>query len=394
MYYPRKIQKDLKNQLKFREIVVLTGMRRVGKTTLMRWLFDQVQSHNKVFLDLENLIDQKVFDEIDFNNIWHNLKPYGISSKTKSYIFVDEIQLMPQAIKAIKYLYDHYDVKFFITGSSSFYLKNLFPESLAGRKVVFELFPLTFQEFLTFKEVPKPEIKNLERKVKEKNFVNYEKYKKFYDEYLQFGGFPQVVLQDDIQQKEYYLNDIFNSYFEKDVKTLADFRSINTLREFILILMQRTGSKLDISKLASELKISRPTVYSYLNFLSSTYFLHLVPPYSKSIDREVSSAKKVYFCDTGLLNWLTRLSDGALFENAIFNQIKTYGGIKYYQKRSGAEIDFVIPEQSLAFEVKITATERDLKKLERLSSELNFKKYFIISKNYTELPHTILAIDI
>ncbi len=394
MYYPRKIQKDLKNQLKFREIVVLTGMRRVGKTTLMRWLFDQVQSHNKVFLDLENLIDQKVFDEIDFNNIWHNLKPYGISSKTKSYIFVDEIQLMPQAIKAIKYLYDHYDVKFFITGSSSFYLKNLFPESLAGRKVVFELFPLTFQEFLTFKEVPKPEIKNLERKVKEKNFVNYEKYKKFYDEYLQFGGFPQVVLQDDIQQKQYYLNDIFNSYFEKDVKTLADFRSINTLREFILILMQRTGSKLDISKLASELKISRPTVYSYLNFLSSTYFLHLVPPYSKSIDREVSSAKKVYFCDTGLLNWLTRLSDDALFENAIFNQIKTYGEIKYYQKRSGAEIDFVIPEQSLAFEVKITATERDLKKLERLSSELNFKKYFIISKNYTELPHTILAIDI
>ncbi len=394
MYYPRKIQKDLKNQLKFREIVVLTGMRRVGKTTLMRWLFDQVQSHNKVFLDLENLIDQKVFDEIDFNNIWYNLKPYGISSKTKSYIFVDEIQLMPQAIKAIKYLYDHYDVKFFITGSSSFYLKNLFPESLAGRKVVFELFPLTFQEFLTFKEVPKPEIKNLERKVKEKNFVNYEKYKKFYDEYLQFGGFPQVVLQDDIQQKQYYLNDIFNSYFEKDVKTLADFRSINTLREFILILMQRTGSKLDISKLASELKISRPTVYSYLNFLSSTYFLHLVPPYSKSIDREVSSAKKVYFCDTGLLNWLTRLSDGTLFENAIFNQIKTYGGIKYYQKRSGAEIDFVIPEQSLAFEVKITATERDLKKLERLSSELNFKKYFIISKNYTELPHAILAINI
>ena len=394
MYYPRKIQEDLKNQLKFREIVVLTGMRRVGKTTLMRWLFDQVQSPNKVFLDLENLIDQKVFDEIDFNNIWHNLKPYGISSKTKSYIFVDEIQLMPQAIKAIKYLYDHYDVKFFITGSSSFYLKNLFPESLAGRKVVFELFPLTFQEFLIFKEVPKPEIKSFGRKVNEKNFVNYEKYKKFYDEYLQFGGFPQVVLQDDIQQKQYYLNDIFNSYFEKDVKTLADFRSLNTLREFIFILMQRTGSKLDISKLASELKISRPTVYSYLNFLSSTYFLHLVPPYSKSIDREVSSAKKVYFCDTGLLNWLTRLSEGALFENVIFNQIKSYGEIKYYQKRSGAEIDFVIPEQSLAFEVKITATERDLKKLERLSSELNFKKYFIISKNYTEIPHTILAIDI
>jgi len=394
MYYPRKLQEAIRHQLKFREIVVLTGMRRVGKTTLMRWLFEQIDSDNKVYLDLENILEQRIFDELDFNNVWHNLKPYGITPKKKSYIFVDEIQLMPKAVHCIKYLYDHYDVKFFITGSSSFYLKNLFPESLAGRKVVFELFPLNFQEFLIFKGHKKEEILNFAEKAKQKNLISYEKYKKLFEEYLRFGGFPQVVLQDDIQQKEFYLKDIFNSYFEKDVKGLADFKNLNTLRELIFLLMQRTGSKVDISKLASELKVSRPTIYSYLNFLSGTYFLHLIPPFSKSADKEVSGAKKIYFCDTGILNSFANISEGALFENAVFNILKQYGNLKYYQKRSGVEIDFILSEQNIAFEVKNTTTERDLKKLEKLAVNLNMTEYFLVSRNYSDTPRTILAIDL
>jgi len=394
MYYHRILQDTLQAQLDYREIVVLTGMRRVGKTTLMRWLFEQIDSGNKVFLDFENLIEQKIFEETDFNNVWHNLKSYGISPDEKSYIFIDEIQLLPQAIKVVKYLYDHYDVKFFITGSSSFYLKNLFPESLAGRKIVFELFPLTFQEFLVFKEVEKKDISGFQNKAAQKNRVAFEKYKKYFDEYLQFGGFPQVVLQNNIQQKQYYLHDIFNSYFNKDVKALADFKNLSLLRDFILLLMQRSGSKLDISKIASELKVSRPTVYSYLNFLSGTYFLFLLPSFSRNTDREVSGAKKVYFCDTGLLNLFAPIGDGALFENSVFNLLKHYDTLKYYQKRSGAEIDFILFDQNIAFEVKNTATERDLKKLERLASALNISDFFLISRNYCELPHTILAIDL
>ena len=374
--------------------MVLTGMRRVGKTTLMRWLFEQIDSDNKVFLDLENILEQRIFDELDFNNVWHNLKPYGITSQKRSYIFIDEIQLMPKAVRCIKYLYDHYDVKFFITGSSSFYLKNLFPESLAGRKVVFELFPLNFQEFLIFKNQNKKEIPDFAEKARQKNVISYEKFKKLFEEYLLFGGFPQVVLQDDIQQKEFYLKDIFNSYFEKDVKGLADFKNLNTLRELIFLLMQRTGSKIDISKLASELKISRPTIYAYLNFLSGTYFLHLIPPFSKSVDKEVSGAKKIYFCDTGILNAFSNISEGALFENAIFNILKQYGNLKYYQKRSGVKIDFILWEQNIAFEIKNTATDRDLKKLEKLATDLNMKEYYLISRNYSDTPHTILAIDL
>ena len=150
MRYPRLLLKSIERQINSPEIILVTGMRRVGKTTLLTIIFDKIESKNKVFLDLENILEQKIFEEVDYNNIWSNLKPYGITNQEKAFIFLDEIQTRPEIVKPIKYLYDHYDVKFFITGSSSYYIKDLFPESLSGRKIVFELFPLDFQEFLIF----------------------------------------------------------------------------------------------------------------------------------------------------------------------------------------------------------------------------------------------------
>ena len=90
--YRRSIQHDLEEQLKFKEIVVVTGMRRVGKTTLLRMIYDSIQDNNKVFLDLENLLDQDIFNEKDFNNIWNNLKQVGLTRERRAYIFLDEIQ--------------------------------------------------------------------------------------------------------------------------------------------------------------------------------------------------------------------------------------------------------------------------------------------------------------
>ncbi|MFQ5640756.1 MAG: ATP-binding protein, partial [bacterium] len=288
---------NIEPQLAAREIIVITGMRRVGKTTLLQMIYDEIESDNKVFLDIENILEQKVFEEVDYNNIWANLQTYGIVHQEKAYIFLDEIQAMPQIVKAIKYLYDHYDVKFFLTGSSSFYLKNVFPESLAGRKMVFELFPLTFEEFLWFRGVERKAHHSFREKGKNKNAISYEKTKKLFEEYLAFGGFPQVVLADGEAQKKLYLKDIFTSYFEMDVRRLADFRQLSAFRDMLLLLMQRVGSKLEISKLASEIGISRETVYSYLSFLQGTYFIFLIPPFSRNVDREVSGTKKVYFCD-------------------------------------------------------------------------------------------------
>ena len=227
MYHPRRLFPIIKRQLSTRQIVVLTGMRRVGKTTLYRELFAQVKSENKVFLDMENPIERKVFEERDYNNIWANLSVYGITRQKKAYIFIDEIQLFPELTRAIKYLYDHYTVKFFLTGSSSFYFKNLFPESLAVRKVVFELFPLDFAEFLLFKGVPPLSAgRSLRTRAVRKNAIMFEKLKVWYEEYLHYGGFPEVVLTETVKQKQHQLDDIFTSYFEKDSDLLPSLLMI------------------------------------------------------------------------------------------------------------------------------------------------------------------------
>ena len=235
MLFTRKILKSLTEQLDKPEIVVLTGMRRAGKTTLLNMIYEKIESDNKTFLDLTNPIHQMIFEEKNYDNIWPNLKEYNITPKEKTYIFLDEIQQKPDIMNVIKYFYDHFKVKFFLTGSSSFYFKNLFPESLAGRKVIFEIFPLDFEEFLIFKKQKKTFYRDFKIKEKEKNKISYEKYKKFYDEYLFHGGFPQAVIEEDINRKRQWIEDIFKSYFEIDVRTLANFKQINIFRDLIFL---------------------------------------------------------------------------------------------------------------------------------------------------------------
>ena len=393
MIYPRKLTQNLIKEVNSPRIVVLTGMRQTGKTTLMRQIFDSIKSENKVFLDLENPLNQKVFEEENFDNILLNLKNFGFSPTQKGYLFLDEIQLVPQIARAVKYLHDHYQIKFFLTGSSSFYLKNLFPESLAGRKIIYELFPLSFQEFLIFKEKEKKFFNNFSQKAKNKNKISFEIYKKLYEEYLDFGGFPGVVIANKQESKKVVLEDIFKSYFEKDVKTLADFKEIPKLRDLIILFSGRVGSKIEISKLASEVGLSRETVYSYLSFLEKTYFIFLVPSFSKNINGGIRRAKKIYFCDTGLLNYLSRATEGAVFENAVFQNLKDLGEINYYEKYKGPEIDFIL-NRKIALEAKVSVDSQDGEKIRRAANNLGLKDYYLISKNYSAYPKSILAIDL
>ena len=374
-------------------IVVLTGMRQVGKTTLMRQIYNTLDIKHKLFLDLENPINQKLFEEENFDNILVNFKKLGFSLGKRSFIFLDEVQAAPQVVKAIKYLYDHYRIKFFLTGSSSFYLKNLFPESLAGRKVVYELFPLDFEEFLIFKGKQKETPLKFILKAKDKSKVSYQLYNRLLEEFLEYGGFPAVVLAPDREYKKQILGDIFTSYFEKDVRALADFKELNKLRDLILLLTTRVGSKIEISKIASEIGTSRETVYSYLNFLEKTYFIFLISPFSQGRDTEVRAARKLYFSDVGLLNYLGKVSSGSIFENFVFNNLKKYGTVNYYQRYKGLELDFIV-DGKFAFESKIGASEFDIKRLKRIANSLRLKEYYIITQNYYDFSRVILAQDL
>lgn len=391
--YPRKILNSIKKQINSKEIIVLTGIRRSGKTTLYRMLFNSLKTDNKVFLDMENPIEQKIFEETDYNNILFNLSEFNINPKKKLYIFLDEIQAMPSAIKAIKYLYDHYNIKFFLTGSSSFYLKNLFPESLSGRKFVFEIFPLDFEEFLIFKNQVHKFAKTFTQKDKQKNLIAYEKTKKLYEEYMQYGGFPSVVLSATNEQKKLRLNDIFKSYFEKDVKMLADFRQINAFRDLILLLMQRVGSKIEISKLSVEIGVSRETVYSFLSFLEATYFAYFMRPFSKNVDKEVSGSRKVYLCDNGFINNFAKISSGALFENSVFLNLKKYGKLNYYEKRSRGKIDFIL-NNKIAFEIKTKGASFDIKKLKKIAGSIGIKQCYLLTKEFDKKDNFIPAVEV
>ena len=393
MLFKRKLFEELIKRIKEKEIVVITGMRRVGKTTLLKMIFDLLETKNKCFFDMENPLNQKIFEEEDYNNIWANLKPFGIDSTRKTFIFLDEIQANPEIVKVVKYLYDHYNVKFFLTGSSSFYLKNLFPESLSGRKIIFELFPLDFEEFLIFNSKNTKFYNTFKEKEKNKNKINYEQTKKLYEEYIEFGGFPQIVLENNNEKKKELLLDIFKSYFEKDVQGLSDFKEINKFRDLLLLLLKRTGTKLDISKLASELGVTRETIYSYISFLEKTYFINLISPYTKSRDREISGTKKVYICDNGIGRYIGKCEDGNLLENAIFNNLKPYGEIRYYERRSGGEIDFIISEKKVALEIKNKGNEKDYLRLKRITKSLALKEGYVISKEFIDKRGFIIASD-
>lgn len=150
----RAIFPALQSALADRRVIVLTGMRRVGKTTTVKWLLDQIPSPNKLYLDLERLDQRTVFQESNYDVVASFLRNRGLDLAQPTTVALDEIQYVPNVPSVVKYLYDTHGIKFILTGSSSYYLKNFFTESLAGRKAIFELFPLSFGEFLTFRDAP------------------------------------------------------------------------------------------------------------------------------------------------------------------------------------------------------------------------------------------------
>ena len=301
-------------------------------------------------------------------------------------VFIDEIQNFPEITKVIKFLIDHNSVKFYLTGSSSFYLKNLFPESLSGRKFLYELPPLSFQEYLYFKEaVSLKEVQNLtlQNALKKNSIFIHKARITQYDDFLTFGGFPEVVTTENKDTKVMVLKNIFASFFEKDIKILSDYSDIRELRDMILLLVPRVGSMLDVTRLSSELSIDRVKIYRFLEFLQGTFFIRLLPKFSKSIDRAVAGGKKVYFTDTGLLNVIGKVSEAQVFENACINQLSGYGKVSFYNKRNTAEIDAIL-DKHIAFEVKLTGTQQDFSKLSVLSSDLEISQAFVISKKFQE----------
>ena len=376
MYFQRKIHSDLKKHLKKKQITVITGMRRTGKTTLVKELLTDISSDNKIYFDLERLDNRELFSEKNYDSIIYALRQKGLFFDKKAYIILDEIQLAKNIPSVLKYLYDNYNIKFIVTGSSSFYIKNLFTESLSGRKKIFELYPLDFGEFLTFKKVYNRESKIFHQKF---NSSEYQRLKQYYEEFIEYGGFPEVVLAVNNSEKKDLLSDIISSYVNIDIKSLADFRSQKNIYALIKMLASRVGTRLDYSKLSRLVRISRITVQNYIDFFEKTYLIARLPVLTRSPDREIVKAQMLYFCDSGLASILYDISGGAKFENAVFSQLRHKGELRYYALKNGREIDFIL-NNSVALEAKETPTSFHKKALRDLASIAGLKKSELIGR--------------
>lgn len=376
----RTVFPELKAALQDDRVIVITGMRRVGKTTTLVWLIDQVLSENKLFLDLERADLRAVFNEPNYETAYRYFINQGLNSEAPMFIALDEIQYVPNLPSVIKYLYDKYRIKFLLTGSSSYYLKNQFTQSLAGRKTVFEMFPLSFGEFLDFRGESWRKRDSWQEMLFDPH--EFERLKGGYDEFVHFGGLPNVVLEPKEKNKWALLSDIFQSYIQIDVQSLADFRKINELQKVIAALAARIGNKIDLTKISQIAGISRPTLNEYLEFLEKTYIIHRLPAFGGP-EKGITLGKKLYFLDNGIAGIIARIGEGALFENAIHNQLRSYGNLAYYAEGSKYEIDFISTRpnaSACALEVKVHPTETDRWKLDRISARLGLADKYLVGQ--------------
>lgn len=379
MIFERKISKSLKKHLSKKQITVITGMRRTGKTTLLKWLLDGVESNNKLYIDLERIDNRELFTPKNYDDIIASLARRGVNCLQPATIALDEIQLIPEISSVLKYLYDTYAIKFLVTGSSSYYLKNLFSESLAGRKKLFELYPLDFGEFLVFRQISFQNIPFAHARFYPDEYTRLSGH---YEEFIRFGGFPEVVLAADDADKTDYLKDIVSSYINRDIKVFVDFKNQRDVYSLIKMLAARAGTRLDYSKISRLSGISRQTVQNYIELFEKTYFLARIPVFTNNADREIVKAKKLYLGDTGILNILADVGGGTQFENAVYNQLRHHGKLAYYALKSGDEIDFVF-DQTIAFEAKEIPTELDMRTLGRLAKSAELPSTKLIGRYET-----------
>lgn len=236
---------------------------------------------------------------------------------------------------------------------------------------------MDFGEFLTFKNISFAE---LDWKKSLVNSPEYDRLSAYYEEYVRFGGFPQVVLAGSEAEKHDFLLDIMSSYVNIDIRSLADFSDERNLYSLAKLLASRVGSRVEYSKLASLTGLSRPTVTNYVGFFEKTYLINTVPVYTRNTDREIVKARKLYFCDTGLANTLADLSGGSQFENSLFNQLARKANIQYYALKTGQEIDFVV-DGKIALEAKQTPTLEDLHHLQNMAARAKLTHFRLIGRH-------------
>ncbi len=389
-YIKRELFVDLESHLKQKEISLITGPRQAGKTTLMLLLEQNLKKNGipTLFFNLDRESDRQYFDTQD-----------GFLRKIrleigfrKAVVFVDEIQRKENAGLFLKGIYDSdLPYKFVVSGSGSLELKEKIHESLVGRKRIFDLGTVSFNEFVNFRTAYR-----YENQLEEFFEVEKEQTQALLEEYLNFGGYPRVVLAETVKEKRMVIDEIFQSYLEKDLSYLLGLKKTDRVFKLIRLLAAQTGQIINYSKLSAELNVSVKTLKDYLWYGEKTFVLDKLTPYFENARKEIVKSPRYYFCDLGLRNYaLGTFGDvvdyGFLFENFVLRILRerlrwSGSSVHFWRTKDRAEVDFILVKGEKAFPVEVKYRKFDIPKVFR--SLGNFiKKYsppkaFVVNLNY------------
>lgn len=348
----------------FEEVIAISGVRRAGKSTLLQQLIVDLNKKKKVpFINTLHInfedprFAAEKLDAVDLFKIFEeyqkNLKPKG-----KIYIFLDEVQKVARWEQFVRTLYDLHDrkndLKFFITGSNSTVFSSKLATSLTGRIINYAVSPLDFKEFIAFKDKQKNKLKLL-------------------DEYLLFGGFPQVVLEKDENKKRDLLISYYNVILENDVIVRYDIKNKDKLKELALYLLSNISNLVSSYALEKILDFGNPDINRYIDYFEEAYLISRVPRFSYSVRKQIYNPDKIYCVDTGLANMAGfnfSQNRGRFLENIVFNQLKKHEEKVYYYKGK-QEIDFTLfKNRKVQKLVNVSLTVDDPEVLEREISSL------------------------
>jgi hypothetical protein len=381
--YKREIISEILKYLYEKEIIILYGARQVGKTFILYWLknFLEKKREQVYYLDLEERRYLEVLNQGP-ESLKKLLLEEGLNLKKRVFVLIDEIQYLTNPTNFLKLIYDHYpNIKLIVSGSSTFEIRRKIDKALVGRALVFEIFGLSFKEFLTFKEYKKG-LESVLTKVKE------EELKELFREFVIYGSYPKIALISEKEKKEKYLWQIIDTYLRKDIRDLAEIRETEKFNKLLEILASQTGKLLNIEELSNTCRLSKQTVEKYLFILENTYVIKLVKPFFKNLRSELFKTPKIYFYDSGLahLLWLKVISPkilGEIFETAIFSELVKFFGkesVNFWRTKDKKEIDFIlrIKNKTIPIETKVNFTSFSKKPIEYFLNKYQLNQYYFI----------------
>jgi len=376
MFIKRDILDVLKGHLSKQEISLIVGPRQAGKTTVMKAVQEYVKGKGErtIFLSLDFDRDRPFFRSQD-TLVQRIRLEFG---NNKGYVFIDEVQRKEDAGLFLKGLYDMaLPCKFIVSGSGSIELKEKIHESLLGRKRLFELYTLSLKEFANYRTGY-----HYEGRLSEFFRIDREGGMALFMEYVNYGGYPRVVLETEFQEKEAVIDEIFRTYVERDISFLLNVERPDAFKDMMALLADQTGQMINLHSLSIGTGVAFQTLKKYLSYAEKTFTIKMVSPFFSNVRKEIRKSPVVYFTDLGLRNYsigrfgrYRRTSNmGFLFQNLVFLILLEWlhrqrGDIHYWRTKDGAEVGFVfksngkiIPVECKSIDLKSPIIGRSLRR--------------------------------